>query len=413
MHPMKTHVIFVAPFFLETTLRFVAGAANLPGVALSLISQDPAEKLPGSLRARLAAHWRVEDALDPGQLVGASRRLAESLGPPHRMLAALEQAQVPVARAREALGISGLSVDAALNFRDKSRMKDVLRDAGVPCARHVLTASADGAVAFGDSTGYPLVAKPPAGAGGKGTFRLDSRQQLETLLHRYPPGPDHPLLLEEFVQGAEHSFDSVVIGGKPVWYSISRYMPPPLQVLENPWIQWCVFLPRDVGGDAFDPIREAGFRAVRALGLETGLSHMEWFRLDSGRIAISEVGARPPGAQFTSLMSWAHDLDFYRAWPRLMVYDEFDPPPRKYAVGAAYLRGRKSAAGARVKAVHGLEEAQRRFGHLVVESRLPTPGQWASDSYEGEGYVILRDRDSGVIEDALRQIVQIVQVELG
>ena len=140
---------------------------------------------------------------------------------------------------------------------------------------------------------------------------------------------------------------------------------------------------------------------------------MEWFRLDSGRIAISEVGARPPGAQFTSLMSWAHDLDFYQAWPRLMVFDSFDPPPRKYAVGAAYLRGRKSAAANRVKAVHGLEEAQRRFGHLVVESRLPTRGQWASDSYEGEGYVILRDRDSEVVENALRQIVQIVQVELG
>jgi hypothetical protein len=410
---MKTHVIFVAPFFLETTLRFVSGTADLPGVALSVISQDPAEKLPGSLRSRLAAHWRVEDALDPGQLVGAARRLSENLGPPHRILAALEQAQVPVARAREELGLPGLSVDAALNFRDKSRMKDVLRSAGVPCARHALAASAAGAVAFGDATGYPLVAKPPAGAGGKGTFRLDSKQHLETLLHRYPPGPDHPLLLEEFVQGAEHSFDSVVIRGQPVWYSISRYMPPPLQVLENPWIQWCVFLPRDVSGDEYHSIREAGFRAVRALGLETGLSHMEWFRLDSGRIAVSEVGARPPGAQFTSLMSWAHDLDFYQAWPRLMVFDAFDPPPRKYAVGAAYLRGNKSAAAARVKAVHGLEEAQRRFGNLVVESRLPTPGQWASDSYEGEGYVILRDRDSDAVESALRQIVQIVQVELG
>ena len=47
------------------------------------------------------------------------------------MLAALEQAQVAVARAREQLGLPGLSVDAALNFRDKSRMKDVLRGAGL------------------------------------------------------------------------------------------------------------------------------------------------------------------------------------------------------------------------------------------------------------------------------------------
>jgi hypothetical protein len=414
MQPMNTHVIFVAPFFLETTLRFVTGAARLPGVNLSLVSQDPAEKLPAALRSMLAAHWRVDDALDPEQLVHAARMLERKLGPPWRMVGALEQLQVPLAQARDSLGVSGLDAASALNFRDKSRMKDVLRQAGLPCARHALAGSAAQASAFVGTAGFPIVAKPPAGAGGKGTFRLESEPDLDALLRRYPPSPADPILLEEFVLGIEHSFDSVVIGGQPAWYSISRYMPPPLQVLENPWIQWCVFLPRDVSGEEFAPIRDAGFRAVRALGLETGLSHMEWFHLRDGRIAISEVGARPPGAQFTSLMSWAHDLDFYEAWPRLMVFDQFDPPPRRFAVGAAYFRGQKSATGgARVRAIHGLDEAQRRFGNLVVESRLPSAGQMASDSYEGEGYVIIRHPESGVIEDALRQIVRIVRVELG
>ena len=41
----------------------------------------------------------------------------------------------------------------------------------------------------------------------------------------------------------------------------------------------------------------------------------------------------------------------------------------------------------------------------MVEARLPTAGQMASDSYEGEGYVILRHPDSTVVEDALRDIV--------
>ena len=58
----------------------------------------------------------------------------------------------------------------------------------------------------------------------------------------------------------------------------------------------------------------------------TGLSHMEWFRRGDGSIAISEVGARPPGAQFTTLLSFAHDLDFYRAWAELMVHETFTPP---------------------------------------------------------------------------------------
>jgi len=170
-----------------------------------------------------------------------------------------------------------------------------------------------------------------------------------------------------------------------------------------------VVLPRDISGTEFDPIRAAADAGLRALGLETGLSHMEWFRLMDGRIAISEVGARPPGAQITTLLSCAHGLDFYQAWPRLMIFGEFDPPPRRYAAGAAYFRGQGRG---RVKAIHGLDEAQRRFGSLVVEAKLPQQGRPPSDSYEGDGYVIVRHPDTATVEEALTGIVSTVRVEL-
>jgi hypothetical protein len=186
-------------------------------------------------------------------------------------------------------------------------------------------------------------------------------------------------------------------------------MPSPLEVLENAWIQWCVLLPRDISDAGFDPIRDAAFRGVLALGLETGLSHMEWFRLADGRIAISEVGARPPGAQFTTLLSYAHDIDFYRAWPRLMIFDEFDPPPRRYAAGAAYIRGQGQG---RVRRIHGIEAVQRHFGGLIVEAKLPNEGQPPSDSYEGDGYIIVRHPETEVVEYALQEIVKTIRVEL-
>ncbi|MEM1091756.1 MAG: ATP-grasp domain-containing protein, partial [Pseudomonadota bacterium] len=334
----RRHVLFAAPFFMEATLKFISGAARLPGVALSVVSQDPESRIPDAIRRRLAGHWQVKDALDPQQLVDAARSLGRVLGPPERLLAALEQMQVPLARAREHLGISGLSVQAAINFRDKASMKDVMAAANLPCARHALVASSEDARRFLTQVGYPVVVKPPAGAGGKATWRLNGAEDLANLLAQVPLRPDQPALFEEFVAGEEFSFDSVLIDGEPVWHSISRYQPAPLTVLENDWIQWSVVLPRDVSGPEFDPIRQAGFAAVKALGMETGLSHMEWFQLSGGRIAISEAGARPPGAQITSLLSYAHDLDFYQAWPRLMIFDEFEPPPRRYAVGAVYLR---------------------------------------------------------------------------
>ena len=394
---------------MDATLRFIEGATKLPDVHLTVVSQDPAERMPPGLRERVAGHWRVDDALDPAQLVYAARRLEQHFGKAVSLIGALEQLQVPLAVAREQLGLPGLRVEAALNFRDKARMKSVLRDAGVPCARHALVGDRDAAFAFAREVGFPVVVKPPAGAGGKSTFRLDDGAQLDAFLGRFPPNPERPTLYEEFVRGSEFSFDSVMVRGAPAWHSISCYMPSPLEVLENPWIQWIVMLPRDISGDEYAPIRNAAFNGLQALGLETGLSHMEWFRLADGRIAISEVGARPPGAQITSLLSYAHDLDFYRAWPELMVFERFEPPPRRYAAGAAYIRGQGQG---RVKRILGLDEAQRRYGSLVVEARLPGEGQPPSDSYEGDGFVIVRDPDTAVVRNALQDIVKLIRVEL-
>ena len=65
-----------------------------------------------------------------------------------------------------------------------------------------------------------------------------------------------------------------------------------------------------------------------------------------------------------------------------------------------------------MRAVHGVEQLQRELGNLVVEARLPQPGQPASSSYEGEGYVIVRHPETDVVQDALRRIVSGVRVEL-
>ena len=406
---MTQHVIFAAPFFMEATLRFLKGAATLPGVALTVVSQDPEDKIPADIRAAIAGHWRVDDALDPQQLVDAARGLESHFGKATSYMGPLEQLQVPLAVAREVLGIEGLSSESARNFRDKSRMKDVLRNAQIPCARHALVGDREAAAAFVARVGLPVVVKPPAGAGGKATYRLDSAADVEHYLQRSPPDAQDPTLFEEFVRGTEHSFDSVFIDGEPVWHSISRYMPSPLEVLENDWIQWCVMLPRDISGAEYDAIRTAGYAANSALGLQTGLSHMEWFRMANGSIAISEVGARPPGAQFSTLLSYAHDVDFYKAWPRLIARGEFEPPHREFAAGAAYIRGQGRGT---VSRIHGVDAIQQRFGSIVVEAKLPREGQPPSDGYEGDGYIIVRHPDTDVVQNALQEIVSTIRVEL-
>jgi biotin carboxylase len=384
--------------------------AALPGVRTGLVSQDPAERLPGGLRRRLAAHRRVADALDAQQIADGVRALAREIGPPARLIGALEQLQVPLGEVRDALGIEGMGAETARNFRDKGRMKDVLARAGVPCARHARATDEAGALEGARAVGFPLVLKPAAGAGAKSTYRIQDAAELRDALAAVGPSEDRPVVIEEFVTGEEFSFDTVSIRGKPVWHSLSHYLPAPLHVVDNPWIQWCVLVPREIDHPRYDDIRRVAVRALSALGMGTGLSHMEWFRRADGSVLVSEVGARPPGAQITSLISWAHDIDFYRAWAELVVFERFQPPARRYSAGCAYLRGQGRG---RIRAVHGLAEVLRELGALVVDKKVPTVGASPSSSYEGDGFVIVRHPETAVVERALRTIVTNVRVELG
>jgi phosphoribosylaminoimidazole carboxylase (NCAIR synthetase) len=403
-------VVFVAPIFSPAATQMIEGALALPGIRLGVISQQPLEQLTPTLAARLAAHWRVDDITDASQLDWAVRGLASRHGPVARCFAAYEQAQLPLALVREGLGIPGLPSVAARNFRDKARMKDVLRAAHVPVARHALVATAEDANRFVQAAGFPIVLKPPAGAGAKATERVRSDADLRDALARHAPTAEQPMLAEEFLRGTEHSLETVSIDGRAVWHSVTQYAPTPLEVLEQPWIQWTVLLPRDVDDAAYDDIRATGDLALRALGMTTGVSHCEWFRRPDGSVAISEIAARPPGANMTTMISRANDIDFVQAWMRLMVTGTFTPPERRYAVGTAYLRGQGQG---RVVAVDGLNAVQRELGALVCDTRLPTPGQLPSGSYEGEGYIIVRHPETAVVRDALQYIVSTVRVHLG
>ncbi|MCG8468857.1 MAG: ATP-grasp domain-containing protein, partial [Gemmatimonadetes bacterium] len=280
------NVAFVAPFYLPTTLRFLEATARLPDVRLGVVTQEPLEKAPAELRQRIASYARVEDALRPAGIESGLQRISAELGSVDRLLGALEELQVPLGELRDRFGIAGMGADAALNFRDKSRMKDVLRAHELPCAQHALAHSATEGLQAAERIGFPLIVKPPAGSGARGTFRVESGRELASVLSMSPPSAEGPSLLEEFVVGDEHSFDAVSIDGRIVWHSINHYFPTPLEVLNEPWIQWCVLLPREVDSTRYDAIRAVAGPVLDALGMKTGLSHMEWFRRSDGSIAI-------------------------------------------------------------------------------------------------------------------------------
>lgn len=414
-------VIFVAPFFSDHAVRFIEAIARLPDVQLGILSMEPFDRFPRHLLGGIAAYKTVGDVISTGSIdhgtaaieieQGARelQRYAKASGI-HRLFGAVEQIQVPLAQAREKLGIDGMRTETALNFRDKHRMKLLLEKAGVPCARHRTAQSTEEIWKATEALGFPLVVKPPAGAGAASTFRVNDAEELQKRLPSVVVGPNDLVLIEELVQGNEHSFETISLDGKHVWHSLTHYYPTPLEVLRNPWIQWSVVLPREVDDQKYDDIRAAARATLDVLGMDTGLSHMEWFRRMDGTIAVSEVGARPPGAQFTQLVGFAHEIDFCYAWARVMVFGDFDPPKRRFAAGIAYLRGQGNGT---IRTIKGIDKIESEIGHLIVGSKLPVVGHARNTGYEGDGYMIVRHERTAVVERALQHIISTVHVECG
>ena len=409
------HVVFIAPRFLENTNRYVAAFAALDAVTLSLVSGDPAEAIPSALRARVAGHVQVADCMDGAQLTAAMRELGRSVGRIDRLAGVLEELQLPMAEARDAVGIEGLGTATARNFRDKDRMKDVLRAHDVSVARSTLARSRREIAAFVARVGYPVIVKPPAGLGARATYRIETPEELAALT---PPSPAQPLQVEEFVRAREHTCETVTIRGTPVWRSGTRYFPSPLEVLETPWVQYCVLLPREADDPTwtqFHPVNHAaltalfGDQATTAAG--TALTHMEWFLREDGTCMVNEVGARPPGVHIMPLMGIAHDTDLFADWARLMALDEFTPKPRRLAAGSAFFRGQ--GAGTRIVAVAGLERAIEACGDALVEMRTPKVGQVRSAHYEGEGWAIVKHATTDGVKHALRALIENIQVRYG
>lgn len=400
---MRT-VIFFAPFLLDATLKFIRAAASLPGVRLVVVTQDSRSMVPPG-----TIHWWIQDGTDSTQMIDAARGIAKTWGGVHRIVGVLENIQDQIAEVRAALRVPGTTPETARRCRDKSLMKTVLREAGLPVARHRLLRSHEDGMNFAKEIGFPMVIKPPAGAGCKATWQISSTEELNHVLTELRPSANHEILAEEFVKGQEYSYDTITINGKVVFRNILKYLPGPLDVTRNEWIQWCVLAPRSINTPEFAHIQEIGPKVNQALGINTAMTHMEWFGRADGSAVVSEIGARPPGAQFTTLISFAHGRNFYRVWAQAVIDEVFEGPiERSHASGCAYLRG---PGQGRVAKVHNLDKAQALVGNLVVETSLPAAGRLKSSHYEGDGYVIVRHPETRVVEEALRVIIETVKVE--
>jgi hypothetical protein len=404
-------VVLVTPSVSPDCQAVLRGLFALPGVQTGLICHTQGEHIPDDLRRRLAGHYKVDNVGDVEAVATGVTAFQRGLGKVDRLIGFAEVLQVQLAVLRERFGIAGVLPDVAQRFRDKNTMKDVLRRNGLPVAKQARLQSSEDAWAFVRDVGFPIVLKPLAGVGSQGTVRVNDVGELKAALEQHQPGPHRHVQAEAWITGPERTFETVLVGGEPVWSSQTFYLDRPLDILENAWKQWTVLFPREVHDDASRAFLPTDVAAIRALGLHTGIAHLEWFLTANGPV-IGEVGARPPGARFMTMLGYSYDDDLWSRWAELEVLGRWRPlPERKYAVGCAFFRAQ--GRGSHIVGIEGLDRAQALVGGLVMDVQLPRIGARARGSYEGDGYAVVRHPDTAVVKDALHKLVSNVRVWLG
>ncbi len=396
-------VVFVASRATGESLRCAEAVGRLDGVQLLGVCERA-----GSPAAIFDDLVPVENAHDGHQLIDAARVLRERHGPLHQIVTAQETLLLPVARANEALGLSGMSADVVSRVLDKSSLKRTLERAGIGTARDCLITNDEDARRFAAEVGFPIVLKPLSGSGGLATWRVGDAERLDLALRLMRPSPQSPALAEEYLRGEELCLDTITIANEPRLASVCCYRPSIMDALEDARIQWTCVMPREMNQERFSHFIEQGLAAVRALQVGSAMTHMEGFILEGGGVRFTDATLRPAGARIGPMLGFAYDTDPRLAWARAAVDGLFDGPwDRKYAVGTIFLRG---MGGGLVENVNGVEEVKRRVGPMVAEARLPRVGAPASATYTGDGFITLRHADTRAVEDALQLIAETVRV---
>jgi biotin carboxylase len=373
----------------------------------------------------------VDDPTDPGSVAGAARRLATD----HRLGAVIsgnDGCVVAAARAAELLGLRRAPARSVALSRNKYAAREVLRRAGLPGPRYALLRDDSAAPAVAAEVGLPAVVKPVNGTGSHLVLPVDTvpelaeayRMMAERLpaadtgrLYRRPlDGPDggaaggidpgRVFLVESRLCGREFCADLIVRDGVVEQLALVDKVLVDGRFFERGF----VLPPFDLPPARAERIRRTIAAAVRAIGLENSVAHVEV--IDDAEVgpAIVEVNAgRPGGPSLHTLYRLTAGIDTVaelvavsRGVPARRTRPTLPTPLASLTVFAE--------ESGRLRAIHGIEELE---AHPDVLRVVPVrrPGDLISN--EREMHVVLAvvagflDRDDlvetyGEVDGAIR-----------
>ncbi|MBL0212949.1 MAG: ATP-grasp domain-containing protein [Myxococcales bacterium] len=386
-------VVFLSPRYPPEMRQFTRGLAEVGAEVFGVGDGTPDPEL----RRYLTGYLEVPSLLDEEDVIARVHAWVRGHSI-DRVLANWEPLVMTAARLNERLGLPGMSVDAVRGFRDKQLMKERVAAAGLRVPRAQRVRSIADLWSALEVTGYPAIVKPISGAGSADTYKVESRADVQRIL----PQMRHvaEAICEEFIAGEEYTYDTVCIDGVPVYESVTQYLPNALEMRSQEWVSPIMLSVRDLDQPHIRAGIELGRKAMSALGMGSGMTHMEWFRTASGEVVFGEIACRPGGACVVDLMNYTSDIDLFREWARVVTHGRFEAPTlRKYNVGIVFKRAQGQG---RISGIAGLTEFYDRYRPYIVEDTLLRPGTPRRDwkaTLLSDGYLVFRHPEMAIARE--------------
>jgi len=363
--------IFISPHFPHTYWQF-CDRLRRNGVNVLGIGDAPYDGLEGPLKAALTEYYRVDSLEDYDQVYRAVAFFAFKYGRVDWIESMNEYWLEQDARLRQDFNVTtGIRSDRIGIIKNKSSMKQVYRQAGIPTARQHVVSDADAGRAFIGEVGYPVIVKPDVGVGATNTWKLENDGDLEAF---YANLPGVPYVMEEFIEGDICSYDAILDSRcEPLFESMTVW--PPVMDIVNRDLDLMYYTCPQVP----ESLRQLGRRTVKAFGVDRRFVHLEFFRLTRARKGLGDVGdfvalevnMRPAGGYTPDMMDFAHSTDVYQIYADMVCCDARRLPESHdhfYCVYASRKDGHRYAR------TH--EEIMARYGaHMVMQEEMP-PMNW-------------------------------------
>ncbi|MCC6774798.1 MAG: hypothetical protein IT360_26730 [Gemmatimonadaceae bacterium] len=384
------NVIMLAPGY-PGEMPYFCRALAIHGAKVYGLSDVPERDLPSLTRENMAGYLKVANFTDEDAVV---RQVVEATNGEQidRVVCMWEPGVVLAAKLREALGAPGQGVQQANTFRNKDLMKQVVTAAGIRTARHASARTLAQVREAAKSIGFPVIVKPIAGAGSMDTFRAGTMAELDAELKKMTTYDE--VNVEEFIEGDEYTYDTICIDGEVMYENVCFYRPNPLVARSTEWISPQTLALRDLTPTPVAAGVEMGHQVLKAMGFQTGFTHMEFFWTPNGEAIFGEIGARPAGARTVDLMNFVGDIDLFMGYAEAELKGTFSQSTvRKYNACNVFKRAEGQG---RIQRIEGLQHLLERYGEFIVTlDLLPVGAQrrnWIQ-TLISDGYVTVRHPD--------------------